>query len=338
MRRDRAEPRDRRHAALVEVMERRPGSARPRAAGDRARRIPAALDRHLRDARAARRAPPMSPTTNTSGWPGRVRSGAPHPAGAVELGAGLLGEHAARAGRPGRRPPTSCDRLDAGRRVPSASWTSMPVAVHVDDLGAELDLDAHAAAAAPRPCRRAAGRRRRAPSARRAGRSAPRSGRCGGNRGAACGGRARRSARPSRPRSGRRRRRRRSAAASTLVRVGRQLGHLEGAEDPPAQLQGVVDGLHAGCELGELVVAEVGLPRAGSDDQAVVRRRRRAAEDARGDASFGQVDVGDVAEQDPRVPLPARTSRVPGRSRPRRGCRSPPGRAAAGTGDGWSAR
>ena len=51
-----------------------------------------------------------------------------------------------------------------------------------------------------------------------------------------------------------------------------QLGELERAEDPAAQLEGVVDALHAGRELGEVVVAEVGLPGAGGDDQRVVRR------------------------------------------------------------------
>ena len=52
--------------------------------------------------------------------------------------------------------------------------------------------------------------------------------------------------------------------------VGGQLGQLEGAEDPTAQLEGVVDALHARRELGEAVVAEVGLARAGGDDQLVV--------------------------------------------------------------------
>ena len=55
-----------------------------------------------------------------------------------------------------------------------------------------------------------------------------------------------------------------------LGRVGPRLGDLEGAEDPPPQLQGVVDGLHPRCDHGELVVAEVGLARAGRHDQAVV--------------------------------------------------------------------
>ncbi len=46
--------------------------------------------------------------------------------------------------------------------------------------------------------------------------------------------------------------------------------HLEGAEDPPAQLEGVVDRLHSGRVAGELVVAEVRLVHPGGDDQAVV--------------------------------------------------------------------
>ena len=49
-----------------------------------------------------------------------------------------------------------------------------------------------------------------------------------------------------------------------------EFGQLEGPEDPGPQLQGVVDGLHAGRVAGEVVIAEVRLPRAGGDDQRVV--------------------------------------------------------------------
>ena len=48
------------------------------------------------------------------------------------------------------------------------------------------------------------------------------------------------------------------------------LGHLEGPEDAAADLQGVVDRLHAGCVAGELVMTEVRLGGSGRDDQAVV--------------------------------------------------------------------
>ena len=81
---------------------------------------------------------------------------------------------------------------------------------------------------------------------------------------------ARRSGRPPRPRSA-------PAPTTTNVSqrapglgVGLALGHLEGAEDAAAQLQRVVDRLHARREARELVVAEVRLRRAGGDDEAVV--------------------------------------------------------------------
>ena len=89
-----------------------------------------------------------------------------------------------------------------------------------------------------------------------------------------------------------------------LAARGADLGQLERAEDPPAQLEGVVDALHARGELGEVVVAEVGLAGAGGDDQRVVRRRQLAPEDLRGDRPGLEVDVDDLAEQDLGVLLP----------------------------------
>jgi hypothetical protein len=90
-----------------------------------------------------------------------------------------------------------------------------------------------------------------------------------------------------------------------LLRGGGQLGQLEGAEDAAAQLQGVVDALHARGELGELVVAEVGLPGTGGDDQLVVLQHRRPAQHAGGDRAGGQVDVGDLTEHHAGVVLVA---------------------------------
>ena len=84
-----------------------------------------------------------------------------------------------------------------------------------------------------------------------------------------------------------------------------ELGELEGAEDPAAQLEGVVDALHAGRELGEPVVAEVGLAGAGGDDQLVVGVHGGAAQHGRGDRAGGEVDVGDLAEDDAGVLLAA---------------------------------
>ena len=62
--------------------------------------------------------------------------------------------------------------------------------------------------------------------------------------------------------------------------------------------------LHARRELGEVVVAEVGLAGAGGDDQRVVGRHGLAAEHVRGDRAGLEVDVGDLAEQHLGVVLP----------------------------------
>ena len=65
-----------------------------------------------------------------------------------------------------------------------------------------------------------------------------------------------------------------------VVAPGRaELGHLERPEDAAPQLERVVDALHARRELGEPVVAEVALPGAGRDDQRVVRRHGLAPQD-----------------------------------------------------------
>ena len=81
------------------------------------------------------------------------------------------------------------------------------------------------------------------------------------------------------------------------LRIIGPFGLLEGAQNPSAELQGIVDGLHAGREFGEVVVAEVRLAGAGCDDQAVKRGFVAVAEQLRDHALVGQVDVGDVAEQ-----------------------------------------
>ena len=81
-----------------------------------------------------------------------------------------------------------------------------------------------------------------------------------------------------------------------LALGGAELGHLEGTEDAATQLEGVVDALHPGRELGELVVAEVGLAGAGRHDQRVVRRHGLPAEDVVGDRAGLQVDVRDLAQ------------------------------------------
>ena len=88
-------------------------------------------------------------------------------------------------------------------------------------------------------------------------------------------------------------------------RVLLELGQLEGAEDPPAHLERVVDRLHARGVDGELVVAEVRLRRAGGDDQAVVGELPGPVEQPAGDGAALEVDAADLGEDDLRVALVA---------------------------------
>jgi hypothetical protein len=95
------------------------------------------------------------------------------------------------------------------------------------------------------------------------------------------------------------------SARATSAGVVAELGTLEGGEDAAAQLQGVVDGLHARGELGEVVVAEVRLPGACGDHQAVVGQRRRGALAGEREGAGVGVDVQHVPEQDAGVRLTA---------------------------------
>ena len=89
------------------------------------------------------------------------------------------------------------------------------------------------------------------------------------------------------------------------LRVVGPLGLLEGTDDAAAQLQRVVDRLHARRELGEMVVAEVRLPGTRGDDQRVVRGDIGVTEQFRPDRFRCQVDVGDFAQQHLSILLPA---------------------------------
>ena len=84
-----------------------------------------------------------------------------------------------------------------------------------------------------------------------------------------------------------------------LVGVGRGLRHLERAEHAPADLDGVVERLHARGVQRELVVTEVRLAGAGGDDQAVVGHRDLFARSPHGvhDAPL-EVEAGDLDELD----------------------------------------
>ncbi len=99
---------------------------------------------------------------------------------------------------------------------------------------------------------------------------------------------------------------------------GGELGELECAEDAASQLQGVIDALHPGGELGELIVPEPGLVGAGCHDQVVVGVGARGIQGGRGDRLGGQVDIGHVAQLHLHVALPGQhlpggRSDLPGR-------------------------
>ena len=81
------------------------------------------------------------------------------------------------------------------------------------------------------------------------------------------------------------------------LRIAGTLGLLEGAQDAAAQFQRIVDGLHARCPLGEVIVAEVGLARTRGDDQRVIRGAVRVAQQQRVDGLVGQVNIGDLTKQ-----------------------------------------
>ena len=83
--------------------------------------------------------------------------------------------------------------------------------------------------------------------------------------------------------------------------VGGALGLLEGAEDAAADEGGVLEGLEAGGGGLPLGVAEVVVAGAGGDDEGVVAEAAVGEEDLAG----GEVEAGDLGEQDGGVALAA---------------------------------
>ena len=90
---------------------------------------------------------------------------------------------------------------------------------------------------------------------------------------------------------------------------GRRLGQLERREDPPSQVEGVVDRLHREGVLGELVVSEVRGRRSGGDDQAVVGQRERRSQRPDGDDRPAlEIEAGDLGQLDADVLVLAQDS------------------------------
>ena len=231
---------DRRQVALVAVAERRRRSARAAAPRTSLRRVAALLHRHRRDAgqhglAVGSRTRTMSPSANTSGWPGSVRSGStvtrPAPS---RLGAGQLGQPAGEADAVHARRPDHRPRAgSAARRSPLRRHAVGVDADHRAAGRARSRRAAPASAARLRRQRRRERRRARGRPPRRAG-CAPCAGRSSGSRGAACRARARRSGRPSPRRSARRRRPRTSASAARRPGSGSTSAASNAAQDPAA--------------------------------------------------------------------------------------------------------
>ena len=87
--------------------------------------------------------------------------------------------------------------------------------------------------------------------------------------------------------------------------VGLAFGHLERAQDPPAQLERVIDRLHPRRIVRELRMPEVRLARARRDDQAVVGDLAAAIQHFDREAASVEIDGDDLAEHDAGVPLVA---------------------------------
>jgi hypothetical protein len=101
--------------------------------------------------------------------------------------------------------------------------------------------------------------------------------------------------------------------------VGRDLGHLELGQDPVAQVPRVLDRLHPGGELGDVVVAEVRVGRARGDDEGVVGQSESApVRSAPVHELLLHVDVGHLAQHRADVGHPADHPAQRGRDRPGR--------------------
>ena len=117
--------------------------------------------------------------------------------------------------------------------------------------------------------------------------------------------------------------------------LGIALGHLVGEQHAAADLERVLDALEAGREGRPLVVAEVGVGRAGGEDEVVVGELAVGQDEL----LRGEVDADRLRQHDRDVPS-RRGTRSGSAPRCRRGSgpRWPPGRGAAGRGGGCAGR
>jgi hypothetical protein len=81
------------------------------------------------------------------------------------------------------------------------------------------------------------------------------------------------------------------------------LGHLERAEYPPPDPQGVLDGFHPGCEGGVLAVPEIGLPDAGRQDEVVIAELHLLTQRVAGQhPPLLGVEAGDLGQDELDIP------------------------------------
>jgi hypothetical protein len=85
-----------------------------------------------------------------------------------------------------------------------------------------------------------------------------------------------------------------------ILRVRGVLGFLERQEDAAPDISGILDLLQTRRDRLPLVVTEIGVPRAGRDDQPVVRHAALGPRVRSGDLDLARacIDAGHAAEQD----------------------------------------
>ena len=222
--------------------------------------------------------------------------------GAVDLGAGLLGERRAR-----REAVTP-----AAQMTVRVGIRSVAVAGALDRHAAVVDVRRPVSPSSGVTPRCSSARGRLAPRAlggKRSGRGRPprRAGpracagrRCGSRR-AACRARSRRSGPPSRRRSARRRRRRRSASARRRSGSCSSSAASKAVEDPAADVERALERLELGRVLPPLVVAEVGVAATPAATISVsyssARAPCRSAPSPQRDAPRGEVEARHLGEQ-----------------------------------------
>ena len=301
---DGAEAGDRRHRAAIVVAERSTGRVSPKPADDGFGGVTPRLNRDLSYPGQPVEAHQIA-NDEDLGVPrkGEVRLDL-HPARAIHFGTGPVGEQAAQGRGLHAGGPDLGGRFDPAQlRVGRVGLQT--ALVNVRDRGVHVDLDPERAQVArgARPERvgeRGEDRRRGIEQQH------PRS--CGVDAAEVLAQRTARQlgelagelhARGARPHHDE------GEPAAPRGGIALVLCHLESAEDPAPQLQGVVDGLHSRRIDGEFGVTEIRLAHAGGDDQAVIGNFSATLERVYSQKARADIDIHHLAREDPGVRLAA---------------------------------